>query len=116
MDEPTLTPEALFLPADLYPKTEVAPGVTRQVLGHTRELMLVRVEMAAGAAAPPHRHPHRQLTHVAEGRFKVLLGGHERVLGPGESFQVPADVEHYAECLEAGVLLDCFTPYREDFV
>ena len=52
-----------------------------------------------------------------KGRFEVTLGGEKRALGPGDCFYVKADVPHGVKALEdGGVLLDIFTPMREDFI
>jgi quercetin dioxygenase-like cupin family protein len=38
------------------------------------------------------------------------------VVGAGDSFVVKGGVEHQAWALEPAVVLDVFTPYREDYV
>jgi len=92
------------------------PGVARQVLGHDPQLMMVRVTFAAGAVGYIHSHPHRQVTYVERGRFRFTLNGDDTELSAGDSWFVPPDVPHGAVALEAGVLIDVFTPARLDFV
>ena len=94
----------------------VGPGVRRQLLGGGPDLMMVRVEFEAGAVGAVHHHPHRQVTYVARGAFAVEVGGERRELGPGDSFFAAAGVPHGVTALEAGTLLDVFTPAREDFL
>jgi quercetin dioxygenase-like cupin family protein len=53
---------------------------------------------------------------VESGAFEVTIGGTPRRLAAGDSYLVAADVRHGAVCLEAGVLVDVFTPKRDDFV
>jgi quercetin dioxygenase-like cupin family protein len=96
--------------------TTVAAGVRRQVLGHGPDLMLVRVEFERDAVGAVHHHPHRQVTYVAAGRFAVQVGEARRELGPGDSFFTVADVPHGVVALEAGTLIDVFTPAREEFL
>jgi quercetin dioxygenase-like cupin family protein len=98
------------------PWEAMADGVRRQILSHGPDLMLVRVEFEAGAVGKMHHHPHRQATYVATGRFEVTVGGETRTLGPGDSFFAKADVPHGVRALEAGTLVDSFTPAREDFI
>jgi quercetin dioxygenase-like cupin family protein len=38
------------------------------------------------------------------------------VLGQGDVYYIPPHVIHGALCLSAGMLVDIFTPMREDFV
>ncbi len=98
------------------PTEPAEPGVTRQILGHDAELMMVRVTFEAGAVGYVHAHPHRQVTFVEQGSFEVLIGGAKKVLKKGDCFFVPADTDHGVVALEAGTLVDVFTPQREDFL
>ena len=91
-------------------------GVSRQVLTHGPDLMLVRVDFDAGAVGTLHQHPHRQATYIAAGRFVVTVGDVQRELGAGDSFFAVADVPHGVRALEPGTLLDCFTPARREFL
>ena len=94
----------------------MAEGVRRQILGFGPDLMLVRVEFEKGAVGALHHHPHRQVTYVASGAFDTTIEGVTRRLGAGDSFFVRAGLEHGVVALEAGMLIDVFTPAREDFL
>jgi len=93
-----------------------AEGVRRQILGYGPDLMMVRVEFDAGAVGAVHHHPHRQVTYVSAGRFEVTVGEARATLGVGDCFFVRADVPHGVRALEAGTLVDVFTPCRADFL
>lgn len=99
-----------------FPEIATGPGVTRQVLAETPELMTVAFRFAAGAAGPRHSHPHVQSTYVLSGRFRFTLGEEEREVGPGDAFVVPSGLAHGCLCLEPGVLIDGFAPRRDDFL
>ncbi len=109
-------PGAPFVAGDDVAWTAVGDGVRRQLLGHGPDLMLVRVDFAPGAVGAVHHHPHRQVTYVAAGRFAVRVGDARRDLGPGDCFFAAAGVPHGVVALEAGTLVDVFTPAREDFL
>jgi len=94
----------------------VGDGIRRQILSHTSDLMLVRVDFDAGAVGAVHHHPHRQISFVATGKFRVQVGDERRVLSAGDTFLALSDVPHGVTALEAGTLLDSFTPAREDFL
>lgn len=98
------------------PWETTGPGVRRQILGHGPDLMMVRVEFEKGAIGALHRHPHRQVTWVAAGAFDVSVGGERKTLRSGDCFFAAAEVEHGVVALEAGTLIDVFTPAREDFL
>ena len=93
-----------------------APGVTRKVLTYRDEVMLVRVRFGAGAIGLAHSHPHVQCSLVESGVFDITISGRTERLRAGDSFVVPPDALHGAVNVEAGVLLDVFTPMRRDFV
>lgn len=98
------------------PWEDTAPGVRRQVLGSTDDLMMVRVDFEAKAVGTIHQHPHRQVTYVSAGRFRVQVGDATQELGVGDSFLAVADIPHGVTALEAGTLIDVFTPARLDFL
>ena len=95
---------------------EVAPGMKRKIMAHDERLMLVKVEFEKNGVGALHQHPHTQITYVERGLFEVEINGEKKVLGSGDVFYVPPNAIHGAVCLEAGVLIDVFSPMREDFL
>lgn len=95
---------------------ECAPGVKRRILAYTDELMCVENSFEKGAVGTLHHHPHTQITYVVSGRFEFEIGGIKKVVGLGDSMLKKDSVEHGCVCLEEGILLDIFSPMREDFV
>ncbi|WP_230531266.1 cupin domain-containing protein [Microvirga roseola] len=91
-------------------------GIRRKVLTYDEDVMMVRVAFEAGAVGSLHSHPHIQCSLVEEGVFDITIAGRMERLGRGDSFLVPTDAIHGAVAVEDGVLLDVFTPMREDFV
>ena len=91
------------------------PGMRRQVLANTDELMLVRHFFEADWVGARHSHPHHQLVYVVKGAIRVDVGGEVFDVHAGDSFVVDGGVEHQASALEASEVLDVFTPTREDY-
>ena len=91
-------------------------GVTRRVLAYTDGLMCVENTFAKGAVGALHSHPHTQITYVVSGAFAFTIDGEERIVRAGDTMLKEHGVIHGCTCLEAGILLDIFTPMREDFV
>ena len=75
-----------------------SPGVERQVFGYDDRVMLVKV------------------SYVESGVFELTIGGEKQLLKTGDGFYVPPNTLHGSVCLEAGVLIDVFSPHREDFL
>ncbi len=95
---------------------DLGGGVSRRVLSHDEKLMSVEVSFETGAVGAEHTHPHTQCSYVLSGRFSYSVEGEAAVLNPGDSIVVPSGLPHGTVCLEKGVLLDIFTPMREDFL
>ena len=77
------------------------PGVQRQVLERKagpadgQEVLLVRVEIAPGAAAGRHSHPGIETGYVLEGEVVMEIEGESpRTLVPGDSYLIPAGRIH----------------------
>jgi quercetin dioxygenase-like cupin family protein len=107
----------IFAPAGEQDEWVPTPdGNRRRVLLHTDELMMVEFAFEKGAVGAAHSHPHVQASYVAEGRFEVTVGGVTKTLRAGSSFIVPSNAVHGVKALEAGRLVDTFTPHRADFL
>lgn len=91
-------------------------GVVRRVLAYTDGLMCVENTFETGAVGALHRHPHTQITYVVSGVFSFTIDGQTRTVKAGDTMLKEDGVIHGCTCLEAGVLLDIFTPMRADFV
>jgi quercetin dioxygenase-like cupin family protein len=91
------------------------PGMRRQVLANTDQLMLVRHYFDQGWVGARHSHPHHQLVYVISGAIRVDVAGKVFDAHAGDSFIVDGNVEHQASALEPSEVLDVFTPTREDY-
>ena len=100
----------------VVPSFSPEPGLRRRVLAHNDSLMIVHHEMDLGWVGTRHSHPHHQAVYVVSGRLKVARGAETFEVGAGGSFVVDGGVEHQAWALEPSVVLDVFTPAREDYV
>lgn len=95
---------------------DVEPGVRRKILSVGRSIMNMVVEFTQGASGAEHAHPHEQLTYVLKGEFEFRIDGRAVTIREGDSLYVPSGVRHGVRALSAGVLLDTFTPVREDLL
>ena len=98
------------------PLQPLGGGVSRRVLAYTEQLMIVEVVCEQGGVGSVHTHPHWQNTYIRKGRFRFTIDGAEHEVAEGDSIAFPPDIPHGMVCLEAGALLDIFTPMRKDFV
>ncbi|MCR5716631.1 MAG: cupin domain-containing protein [Lachnospiraceae bacterium] len=91
-------------------------GVIRRVLAYDGDVMTVENTFEKGAIGALHSHPHTQITYIISGKFEFEIDGVKKVVTAGDTLLKTDGVIHGCVCLEAGKLLDIFTPYREDFV
>jgi quercetin dioxygenase-like cupin family protein len=106
----------MTLVKDQDPKTFTPePGMRRQVLANTDQLMLIRHFFEADWVGARHSHPHHQLVYVVSGAIRVEVGDKTFDAHAGDSFIVDGGVEHQARALETSEVLDVFTPTREDY-
>ena len=91
-------------------------GVCRQIMGYDGNVMLVKVKFKKGAQGTPHTHFHTQTTYVASGKFEFTVGGEKKIVKAGDSIYMEPNVLHGCVCLKPGILIDCFSPMRSDFL
>lgn len=106
----------VFIENKNIPWEQVDAGVKRKIMAWDENLMLVKVEFEKGGIGTLHQHYHSQISHVESGIFEVEIDAVKKVLSAGDVFIIPSNVIHGAVCLEAGVLIDVFSPMREDFI
>jgi quercetin dioxygenase-like cupin family protein len=107
---------SLFISNDDLSWEVLDEKVKRKIVAYEESLMVVKVSFEAGGVGPLHQHMHVQITHVESGVFEVEIDGQKKVLHAGDAFHIPANILHGAVCLEEGVLIDVFSPMREDFI
>ena len=95
---------------------DLGNGIQRQVFGYDDRVMLVKAKFEKGAIGELHQHHHTQVTYIDSGAFEMTIGDEKRILKKGDGYYVPPNVIHGCICLEAGTLIDAFTPHREDFL
>jgi quercetin dioxygenase-like cupin family protein len=113
----SITPQnSVFQVGEDIPWVNAAPGIQRQVYGYDERIMLVKVKFEKGALGAVHKHYHVQVSYVESGEFEITIGDEKKTLNAGDGFHVPSDTLHGCLCLEAGVLIDVFSPHRGDFL
>jgi len=98
------------------PWEDLGDGVSRKIMGWDNQIMMVSVKFEKGGVGAPHRHFHTQVTYIVKGKFEFTVDGETRVVEEGDGLHIPPNVMHGAICLEEGLLIDVFSPVREDFL
>ncbi|NLO84030.1 MAG: cupin domain-containing protein [Clostridiales bacterium] len=96
--------------------TVLGGGVSRKVLAYNDGIMIVEVHFEEGGVGSIHTHPHIQSTYVKSGKYRFTIDGKDVEVSQGDTIAFPENIPHGTLCLKAGVLIDIFSPMREDFI
>jgi quercetin dioxygenase-like cupin family protein len=92
-------------------------GAQRRLLSYGGGMMLVQFTFEAGVSAPIHSHPHEQVGYVVSGEIDLIMDGLQTTrLTAGGSYYVAPNVRHGIITYAPTLLIDCFTPIRDDFL
>ena len=98
------------------PVEQPSEGIQRQMIVGA-SLMICRFRFAPHLVTPEHDHPHEQMTIVESGRVRFFVEGKERIATAGDVLHFPSGCWHGATMMdEEVVLIDIFSPVREDFL
>jgi quercetin dioxygenase-like cupin family protein len=92
------------------------PGVKRRIFEPGKTIMMMEVHFEEGAEGYMHSHVHEQLSYLIKGKLEFTVGDEKKVITAGETIYIPSEAKHGCRALEPSILLDSFTPVREDLV
>ncbi|MCH6265939.1 cupin domain-containing protein [Neobacillus citreus] len=96
---------------------EAGEGAKRKLLGRGGSLMMTEVSFQKDAIGAIHSHPHEQVSYIVQGSFEFNLDGNVQQVVKGDSIYIPSNTLHGVKALEDdSIILDVFTPQREDFL
>lgn len=96
------------------PKKELAPGILSKLV-HGDKSSLSIVELSKGSVLPLHRHVHEQITYIVEGELEMMLGDEKYILTEGTVHVIPSNQLHGAVALTDCMVIDFFSPARDDY-
>ena len=106
----------MFRKKDTAESRQLLEGVDLTTLVHGEKTLMGRFRIAKGAAIPPHSHPHEQTGIMISGRLRFNIDGKVMDAEPGDSWCLTGGVEHAVEALEDSVVVEVFSPVREDYL
>jgi len=96
--------------------TELVKGVHLKTLVYGDQTLLTEVRFEKGAVIPLHGHSHEQTGYLVSGYMEFLVDGKHINAKPGDSWNIPGNIEHGATALEESVVIEVFSPVREDYL
>ena len=106
----------MFRKKDTAASRQLVEGVELATLVHGDKTLMAQFNIAKGSEVPTHSHPHEQTGILISGKLRFNVAGEIFDAEPGDSWCLPGDVEHSAEVLEDAVVIEVFSPVREDYL
>ena len=98
------------------PWIEICPGIKRRTVTSGASMYQMTAQLDAGSPMPEHKHSQEQIVHILRGRMRLIVAGVPHELSAGESFYLASNVPHGVETLEDTMVLDTFSPPRDDYL
>lgn len=93
---------------------EIVPGFTGKYY-HASSMSIGWLDAKAGHSVPMHSHVHEQVSYVQEGKMLFVIEDEQFILEAGMAITVAPNLKHGATAITDCVLIDVFSPMREDY-
>jgi len=94
---------------------EMLPGLIRRTLAWGENAMICEFTAEEDVIIPMHSHHHEQVGYVLEGRVQFTVREETFVANSGDSYALPGHTPHSAHFLAPTVLIEVFSPVREEY-
>ncbi len=95
---------------------QAVAGIDQKTLAYGDKSLMMEFRLQKGAKLPLHSHPHEQIGYLVQGHLRLTIGEDLCDVQPGDSWCIPGDTLHCAECLADAVAVEVFAPRREDYL
>ena len=108
--------EDMFRKKGTADKRQLMEGAYLSTLVHGEKTLMAQFSIARGSVIPPHSHPHEQTGFVVSGKLRFRVEDDMMEVESGDSWCIPGGAEHSADALEDSVIIEVFSPVREDYL
>ena len=91
-------------------------GIDQKTLVYGERTLLAEFLLKAGSVIPRHSHPNEQTGYLVSGRMVFTVGDEQFDAWPGDGWCIGADVQHSADVIADSVVVEVFSPVREDYL
>ena len=106
----------MFRKKDTGVSRELLEGIDITTLVHGDKTLMGQFKLAKGSIIPTHSHPHEQTGIMISGKLRFNVDGEIADMETGDSWCILGGVRHSAEALEDSVVVEVFSPVREDYL
>ena len=91
-------------------------GVSFKTLVFGDKTLLAEFRLDHGSTVPRHSHPHEQTGFMVSGKLRFKVEDEVLEVETGDSWCIPGNAEHSVDALEDSVVIEVFSPVREDYL
>ena len=95
---------------------QLVEGVELTTLVHGEKTLMGQFKIAKGSVIPAHSHPHEQTGIMISGKVLFNVAGEVTEVEAGDSWCLTGGVEHSVEALMDSVVVEVFSPVRDDYL
>lgn len=95
---------------------QMMDGILRKTLVYGENTLLAEFRLKKGKTLPLHQHGQEQTGYLVSGQLVLIIAGRRHEMMPGDSWSIPGNVEHGAEILADSMVIEAFSPVRQDFL
>ena len=95
---------------------QMLEGIKIKTLVFGEKTLLTEFRLEKESKIPRHSHPHEQTGYLVSGRMLLFIGEETFEAEAGDSWSIPADIEHSAEIIEDSIAVEVFSPVREEYL
>ncbi|WP_342305834.1 cupin domain-containing protein [Methanolobus sp. ZRKC5] len=95
---------------------EVLSGIEMKTIVHGEKTLMVEFILKKGSMLPAHEHIHEQTGYMVSGKMLLTIGDETHDVMPGDSWNIPSNVPHFAQILEDSVAVEVFSPRRDEYL
>ncbi len=95
---------------------EVLPGISLRTIVYGENTLMTEVFLEGGSVLPLHNHIHEQTGYLISGKIIMSIGEETFEVEPGDSWSIPSGVTHGVEILENSLVVEVFSPRREEYM
>lgn len=97
-------------------KKGVFLGISLDVLSVGEKSMVTKMNYKVGDHVSYHSHPHEQSGYVISGKIRMKFDEYDEILQAGDSYSIPAGIDHSINALEDSKEVTFFSPPRKDYL
>ena len=97
------------------PSEQINESIARRYIT-ADSVTVARFELKQGGVVPSHAHANEQISIVISGALLFRIDGRDTLVQAGEMMQIPGNVAHEVRVLEDALVVDVFSPVRQDWI